>query len=163
LTSGVGTVGDWLAVSATAYAIPDRELERSVLLPVTYIRTLDSTVATLTHAVDFVGDADILLALSVPDIHVPRAGEPSAEEHGLASCCRASDTWNRFREVVSRFLVWKESRCPLVRGDLSVGVSTGREKKDAEDTFHGLFLTMKGLTRGLSKAAIFCKQPLAAC
>ncbi|MEX5545470.1 hypothetical protein Q1J68_07635 [Pseudomonas pergaminensis] len=136
LASDVGTVGDWLAVSATAYAIPDRELERSVLFPVTNICTLDSTVATLTHAVDFVSDADILLALSVPDINVPRAGEPSAEEHWLTRRCWAGDAWNRFRKVVGLFLVWKESRCTLVRRDFGVGVSTGREKKDAEDTFH---------------------------
>lgn len=155
MTSGVGAVGDWLAIGATPYAIPDGELERSFLLPVTYLCALDSTIATLTHAVDFIGDADVLLALSVPKVHVPRAGEPSTEEHGLARRCWAGHTWNCFREVMSRFLVGKESRCPLIRGDLSVGVSTEREKEDAENTFHGLFLTMKVGTKEVLSKPLF--------
>lgn len=143
MTSGVGAVGDWLAIGATPYAIPDGQLERSVLLPVTYLCTLDSTIATLTYAVDFVCDADILLALSVPDIHVPRAGEPSTKEHRLTRRCWAGDAWNCLREVVRRFFVGKESRCTLVRGDFSVGLGAEREKENAKNTFHGLFLTMK--------------------
>ena len=139
----VGAVGDWLAISATAYAIPDGELERSVLFPVTYLRTLDSTIAPLTHAVHFVGDADILLALSIPEVNVPRTGEPGTEEHWLTCRCWPGDAWNRFWEVLRRLLVGKESRCSLIRGDFSVGLGAEREEENAENTFHGLFLTVK--------------------
>lgn len=109
----------------------------------TYLCTLDSAVATLTHAIDLVGDTDVLLALSVPDIHVARAGEPSTKEHRLTRRCWTGDAWNCLREVVRRFFVGKESRCTLVRGDFSVGLGAEREKENAKNTFHGLFLTMK--------------------
>lgn len=72
MTNSVGAVGDWLAIGATAYAIPDRGSEWSVFLPVPYLRALDLAVATLTHAIDLVGDTDVLVALSVPDIYVAR-------------------------------------------------------------------------------------------
>jgi len=104
---------------------------------------LHSTIASLTHAIDLIGDTNVLLALSVPDIYVARAGEPSTKEHRLTRCSWAGDAWNYLREVVRRFFVGKESRCTLVRGDFSVGLGAEREKENAKNTFHGLFLTMK--------------------
>ena len=155
MPSSVSAVGDWLAIGATAYAIPDGQLEWGVLLPVTYLCTLDPAVAALTHAIDFIGDADVLLALSVPEVHVACAGEPGTKEHGLPRCCWTRDTWNRFREVLRRFLIGKESRCTLVRGYFSVGLGAEREKENAKNTFHGLFFTMKVRGKEVLRTLLF--------